>query len=261
MDISDLITPFLVILLWGGLLYILSIRFRDNGLADLGWGPGFILLSWGAVLWPLHWAQGLLLMAVTLWGLRLFLRLFLRRKILKGEDRRYRQWREEWGKLFYLRSYFQIYLLQPLLLFLNAIPLLFFFSAPFSCFSPVMLIGVLLWPFGFCYEAIADWQLDRFHQQRKLGLVQTSFCQDGLWQYSRHPNYFGEVVLWWGIYFYCAPTIGYLVAAIGPVTITFLILFVSGIPMAESRRAQDPSYQRYQETTNAFWPKYFRRTI
>lgn len=248
-----LLLSLVFLLLYGLCLYSVALFKKDNSIADVGWGLGFVLVSWATVLWPLSLPSGLLLAAVSLWGIRLFYRILKRKLIKPGEDMRYKKWRETWT-YFYLRSYLQIFLLQPLLLFFNAVPLILFFAHnhfanPISQLS--MVIGGALWIIGFVVEVIADYQLDLFYRQRKTS---ETFCQRGLWKYSRHPNYFGEILLWWGIYFYVAPAIGWSVALIGPMTISILLLFVSGIPMAEERLKNNIQYQRYQSTTSVLIP-------
>lgn len=258
MELDVFVAPLFTIFLWGFLLFLLSVLYKDNSIADIAWGPGFIFLSWGSVLWPLRLLHVVALVAVTIWGMRLFLRLYLRKKLVKGEDSRYNIWRKNWGKFFYIRSYLQIFLLQPFLLLINASVLILFLSHPRPDFSLLMILGSVLWIVGFCHEIVADYQLDSFHRQKAAGLTQQKFCQTGLWKYSRHPNYFGEVILWWGIFFFCAPTIGYFAAVSSPLIITILILFVSGIPMAEARRRDDPAYLEYKMRTSPFFPNYFR---
>lgn len=249
---STLVLSFVSLLLYGAVLYVIAIFKKDNSIADVGWGLGFVLVGWASVSWPLTLPSGLLLSAVTIWGGRLFYRILRRKYIRPGEDERYKKWRETW-RYFYLRSYIQIFFLQPLLLFLNATPLILYFSLnpSVALFDWPMALGVALWSAGLITEVVADYQLDTFYRQRRSGEL---FCQRGLWKYSRHPNYFGEILLWWGIYFYVATSIGWWTALIGPMTISILLLFVSGIPLAEERLKHHPEYQRYQSTTSVLIP-------
>ncbi len=247
-----------LLLIFGLVLYVVAILKKDNSVADMGWGLGFILVSFASVPWPISIDKVILLTIVTLWGTRLFFRI-LRRKLLRsGEDARYAKWRSEW-RFFYLRSYFQIFLLQPILLCLNSSLLVLYFAnnhtvTPFCSLS--MLVGLILWSTGFMIEVVADFQLDHFYRRRS---VSEKFCQKGLWKYSRHPNYFGEILLWWGIAFYVAPTIGWVWAIIGPLTITTLLLFVSGIPLAEERLKNDEHYKIYQRKTSVIIPWFNRK--
>ena len=115
-----------------------------------------------------------------------------------------------------------------------------------------MLIGALVWLLGLSIEATADRQLRSFFAQPPE--TRGSIMQSGLWRYSRHPNYFGEVLLWWGIFIIVAPLAYSYIALIGPITITCLILFVSGVPMAERMMAGKPGWEEYTRTTSVFVP-------
>ncbi len=240
------------ILFFLGLLsFFVSIILRDNGIADIAWGCGFILICWYLFFkYDFLMPQLLLLFAVTLWGGRLAVRIALRKRLRSGEDARYAKWRKEWGKWFILRSYFQIYLLQPFLLLINASVLILFLSVNHIEINLISYLGAGLWFFGFIFEIIGDYQLDQFYKKKSS----TKFLASGLWRYTRHPNYFGEVVLWWGIYLFAAPTVGWMESLPSPVIISFLILFVSGIPLAEERKANDPDYIEYKKRTSVFIP-------
>jgi steroid 5-alpha reductase family enzyme len=200
----------------------------------------------------------LVLLLATLWGVRLAIRIFLR-NVKKGEDARYRVWRETWGKWFYPRSFFQVYLLQGVLMIVVGYPLIH--AAVYGSTSSVgvvSLLGVLVWCVGFFFEVVGDWQLDSFIRNP---VKKSTVMDSGLWRYTRHPNYFGEVTMWWGIWLIVAPLPLSLIALIGPLTITFLILKVSGIPMLEKRFENDPAFQAYKQRTSAFFPLPPRRVI
>lgn len=234
-------------------VFLLSLAFKRNDVADIAWGIGIVLV--GVVSYLLQEVQTermqLLLILVSFWGLRLAIRIFLRNR-KKGEDARYRTWREEWGKNFVLRSYLQVFLLQGALMVLVAYPLIH--TSAFGMQEPLgylAILGVLLWTVGFIFEVVGDYQLDEFIRSKKKGILTT-----GLWKYTRHPNYFGEVTLWWGVWLIVLGTpLGFL-AIIGPLTITYLILKVSGIPMAEKRFEGDPVFEAYKAKTSAFFPKF-----
>lgn len=243
----------LVLIIYGVLLFILSIVKKNNGIADVGWGPGFVLLAWFNFYFsaksPFHY---IFVALFTIWGLRLGTRIYFRGRLLKEEDRRYKQWRDQWGSFFLVRSYFQIYLLQPLLLLLNGSIIVLYLSSSPAVVTATAVIGLLVWAFGFSFEVISDLQLDRF--TRNKSTHSKAFLDTGLWNYSRHPNYFGEVMLWWGLYLYAFSNINWALGLISPFIITILILFVSGIPMAEARRRNDPEFQIYMKRTSVFFP-------
>lgn len=233
--------------------FVISLLVRRNDIADTAWGLGFVGLSWlGYVLSPYRTSPALVTtLLVTMWGIRLSWHIFLRNR-KKPEDYRYKAWREQWGSWFYVRSFLQVYLLQGILLFLIALPVtyqhLHRVSGTFTVWDG---LGFLVWVIGFCIEAVADFQLRRFiRNPDNKGRLMTT----GLWQYSRHPNYFGEVLQWWGIFLYAVAVPGGYVTVVGPITITLLILFVSGIPLLEKKYAGREDFVRYARQTSVFIP-------
>lgn len=224
---------------------------KRNDLADTAWGLGFILVTYLSLYLSdnLNIVQYVLAGLVTLWGLRLAIHIFSRNRG-KGEDYRYKAWREEWGKWWLVRSYLQVFLLQGLLLVVIASPIVLS-SAVTPNLSWLTYIGVAIWLFGFYFEAVGDYQLRQFIKDpNNKGKI----MNQGLWRYTRHPNYFGEVTMWWGIWLiaFVAPW-GWF-AIIGPLTITFLILKVSGIPMLEAKYVGNQDYEEYKRKTSKFFP-------
>jgi steroid 5-alpha reductase family enzyme len=235
-------------------LYLISIARKDNSIADIAWGPGFIITAAVVMLMQETFgARNFLLQAlVTIWGLRLGIRIFLR-NFGHGEDWRYKKWREEWGSLFYLRSFLQVFLLQGAILLVNAAPLVIANTTPGDILTWTDYAGLGIWILGFFFEAVGDYQLDRFI---KDPANKGSIMDRGLWRYTRHPNYFGEVTMWWGIFMIgLGAPLGYL-GIIGPTMITLMIVFVSGIPMTERAMDHDPAFQAYKKRTSALipWP-------
>lgn len=223
-----------------------------NDIADVAWGLGFILAAavslWAGGIYPL---RGLLVSGLVLvWGIRLAAHIHSRDRG-KGEDPRYRQWREEWGKWFVLRSFLQIFMLQGMLLLTVALPVVFINQAPPTAFGWFDLLGLAIWMTGFSFETVGDRQLLNFvRDPANKGKLMTA----GLWRYTRHPNYFGEVTLWWGIWLMTLALPGGWLTILGPITITFLILKVSGIPMLEKRYEDRADFQEYKRRTSAFFP-------
>jgi steroid 5-alpha reductase family enzyme len=118
-------------------------------------------------------------------------------------------------------------------------------------FTALDAAGLLVWIVGFAFEAAADFQLARFKRSSAgTGRIMTS----GLWKYSRHPNYFGEVVLWWGIFIVALSVPLGWATFIGPLVITVLILRVSGIPLLEKKYSGNPDFEEYRRRTSAFFP-------
>jgi steroid 5-alpha reductase family enzyme len=223
-----------------------------NDIADVAWGLGFILsAAVSLVAGTVYSSRGLLISALVLiWGGRLALHIHSRNRG-RGEDPRYRKWREEWGKWFVLRSFLQVFMLQGVLLLLVAMPVIFVNQAAAAPLGVLDLLGLAIWLNGFGFEAIGDWQLLQFiRNPANKGKLMTS----GLWRYTRHPNYFGEVTLWWGIWLMTLSQPGGWLTVIGPLTITFLILTVSGIPMLEKPYEDRSDFQEYKRRTSAFFP-------
>jgi steroid 5-alpha reductase family enzyme len=246
--------PTLAIVLWAymTLWFLVSLIKKRNDVADVAWGLGFVVLAWTSFL--LSGRSGmrgvLACILVSIWGFRLAWHIQARHRG-KVEDFRYMAWRREWGSWFYVRSYAQVYLLQGALLFVVALPVLIINRGPGETFGFLDGVGVFVWLFGFVFESVGDAQLARFAQDpRNRGKI----LQSGLWRYSRHPNYFGEVAQWWGIWLLAAGTPGGWLSIVGPLTITLLILKVSGIPMLEKKMAANPDFAEYKRRTSAFIP-------
>jgi steroid 5-alpha reductase family enzyme len=189
-------------------------------------------------------------MMVTIWGSRLAWHIHRRNKG-KAEDFRYLAWRKEWGKWFYLRSYFQVYFLQGVLLFCVVMPVLVINSQPAQSLGFVELMGFVIWAIGFWFESTGDAELARF---LKVPTNKGKLMQSGLWQYTRHPNYFGEVTQWWGIWVIAMAAPSGIIGIIGPLTITFLILKISGIPLLEKKMAEHPDFAQYKNRVSVFIP-------
>lgn len=249
-----------VILLGGHLItwFIVSIYLKRNDVADIGWGMGYVLLcTYHALIRPIHPIVGVCYILTLIWGIRLSFYLY-KRNLNKSEDFRYLQWRKEWGHSFYIRSFLQVYVLQSVFLLMIISPVLHAASFTTSSWSIYIFIGILIWLIGFYWQAVGDRQLARFVSERKS---KREILNTGLWAYSRHPNYFGEVVMWWGIYLVVWPIPGSLVFIIGPLTITLLIRYVSGVPMLERRYERNQAYQEYKKQVPALFPRLSKRTI
>ncbi|HUG75547.1 MAG TPA: DUF1295 domain-containing protein [Acidimicrobiia bacterium] len=234
------------------LLWLVSLLLRNVSIIDLFWGVGFVLIAW--VTWLTLVGDGgsrrlLLFVLVTAWGLRLAGYLTWR-NIGKGEDFRYRAMRERWGRRFPLVSLATVFLLQAALMLIVSLPV----QAGMLTGGAVGVIGAVgvgLWLVGLAFETIGDLQLARFKRDpANRGRV----MDRGLWRYTRHPNYFGDFCVWWGLYL-VALTASTWWTAVGPFLMSILLLRVSGVSLLErdigSRR---PGYAEYVQRTNAFFP-------
>ncbi len=244
----------LLVLLYMCAWAVAALAARRNDLADVAWGPGFIALAaWlllreGAPLSARQWAATAL---VTLWGVRLA-RHVARRNFRPGqrEDRRYAAWRQQWGRWAPVRSVVQVFVLQGLFMLVIAAPLLAAGTGP-GRLRASDAAGMALWLAGFLFEVVGDRQLARF---RADPANRGRLMDRGLWSWSRHPNYFGEALMWWGLGLLAVGVPGGWAALAGPAVLTWLLTCVSGIPLLEGPRAGDPEWEAYRARTSAFIP-------
>ena len=234
-------------------LFAIALLLKDNSIVDIAYGLAFVLVGWSTYLvyGSGHPRQLLLLALVTVWGVRLAGHIYIRKRSESGEDFRYRQWRESWGKTFIWRSFLQIFMLQGTVIYLVALPVMLVMNRPGGPLGLLDLLGLLIWLFGFAFESVGDWQLLRFKKQPKH---QGQIIQSGLWSLTRHPNYFGEATLWWGVLLVAISAPYGIIALTSPLLIDFLLLKVSGIPMLEAKYNGNPVFEAYKLRTNAFFP-------
>jgi steroid 5-alpha reductase family enzyme len=243
---------FVVTIFSSAFWFCLSLLRKRNDVADVAWGIGFLLAAW--ISWIINvpdFDRGFFVtILVTIWSLRLSIHIYLRNRG-KDEDYRYKAWRESWGKWFYIRSFFQVFLFQGFLMLLVVSPVVFINVYRGGTISFFDISGGLIWLIGFIFEFVGDRQLAQFiRRPENAGHLMRS----GLWQYTRHPNYFGEVTQWWGL-FVIAFSVPYgFISCVGPLTITFLITKVSGIPLLEKKMAGNPEFESYKKQTSIFFP-------
>ena len=233
-------------------LWLVSLVLRNASIVDIFWGPGLILVTWVAFrLAPGYLPRKQLIATlVTIWGLRLAIHIGLR-NWARPEDFRYARWRAENSGHWWWLSFFQVFLLQGLLMWIISAPLL---AAQVSGFpailTPLDLVGASVCTFGQLFESIADFQLTRF---RAEPANRGKLFIDGLWKFTRHPNYFGEAVVWWGFYI-IAVAAGHAWTIFSPILMTYLLLNVSGVTMLEKTLKSKPGYEDYMRKTSAFFP-------
>jgi steroid 5-alpha reductase family enzyme len=244
----------LVVFVYMTLWYFLALYLRDNSVVDIAWGIGFILIAFWTFFRNESFGlqQGVVLLLVCLWGIRLSGHILLRRHG-HGEDPRYAAWRKQWTWIK-VRSFFQVFMLQGVIMLIIALPIIMVMQAPSSSFGWLQMMGVFIWLGGLGFESIADWQLYSFKKNpRNKGKI----LDKGAWKFSRHPNYFGEAMLWWGLC-YTAFQVSYWWIIISPALITFFLLKVSGVTLLEARYKGNTVYDRYKRRTSSFipwWPK------
>ena len=232
--------------LWFGYATYLK---RDD-VADTAWGLGFVCVAWLTLaIGGIHPASLVTTLLVTIWGVRLAIHIH-HRNSGKPEDKRYIEMRQNW-KYGRLSSYLNIFLLQGFFLFVVVQPVIFINLYSSSALKILQMIGILIWMIGFYFESVGDAQLAaHIKDPANKGKLMTT----GLWRYTRHPNYFGEVTQWWGIGIIALAIPGGWITLIGPIFITYLICFVSGVPMLEKKYAGRPDWEEYKKKTSSLVP-------
>jgi steroid 5-alpha reductase family enzyme len=234
--------------------WLLSLALKNASIVDIVWGLGFVITSWVLALTIDGDSTRQILLAVMVgaWGLRLGGYL-AKRNIGHGEDWRYKAMRKKKGARFGLISLVTVFGLQGVLMWVVSLPVMFGNSDATPGVGPLAVIGVMVWAVGLSFEAVGDWQLAKFKKDpNNAGKV----MQTGLWSLTRHPNYFGDALLWWGIGIVGAETGTGVVGFIGPVVMTVFLLRVSGVPMLErSLMKRREGYAEYAARTSAFIPR------
>lgn len=249
LDLSVFGIPLLLVLYFFTFVFIVALIKHDNSIVDIAWGLGFIVVAlYTYAISDKLPKQTLITLLTIIWGLRLSIHILIR-KWGKPEDFRYANWRKQWGKHYVLRSYLQIFILQSIVLVIISTPIILVNSYPTPGINFWDQVGLFIWCLGFVIELVSDYQLSKFIKNPKN---KGKIMQSGLWKYSRHPNYFGEALLWWGIFIIAITSINGLVAIVSPILITFLLLFVSGVPLLEARYKNDKDYQEYAKKTSKF---------
>lgn len=251
----------LAVLVMMFVVWVVSLKLRNAGIIDIFWSLGFVVV--GGIYFSLGEPQvmsprrQLVLLLVILWALRLAGHIGWRARG-HGEDYRYAAMRRRGGQSFWWRSFFTIFCLQGLLIAIISLPLMWILLSP----QPVAWrwsdgLGLLLWCIGFFFEAVGDWQLARF----KADPANRGRVMDrGLWSMTRHPNYFGDFMVWWGYFFFTLAVPGGLWTVISVLLMSFLLLRVSGVALLEKTIGERrPGYREYILSTPAFFPGLPRR--
>jgi len=244
----------LVILGYMAVIWLVSLFLKNSSIVDIFWGAGFVLSNWVYfALTPDGFStrKWLISLIVTVWGLRLSLYI-LWRNWGKAEDFRYRKWREDAGLKWWWLSFFKVFLLQGVLMWVISAPLLAAQISPTPSYLSVLdYLAAAVWAIGFFFEAVGDWQLARF---KANPVNKGKVMSRGVWRYTRHPNYFGDSAQWWGYYLIAAAAGGFWTIW-GPIIMTILLLRVSGASLLErTLKEARPGYKEYIETTNEFIP-------
>ncbi len=235
-------------------VWAISLVMRDASIVDIAWGSGFVLVAWVT-----YWLSDgnstrslLLTVLTTIWGARLAFYL-AKRNLGHGEDFRYQSMRRKHGDRFAIVSLYTVFGLQGVLMYIVSLPIQLGQVRPEPSFGILGVLGVLIWGVGIYFEAVGDAQLARFKRNpTNKGRV----MDQGLWRYTRHPNYFGDSCVWWGLGLIAAESSLGVYGLIGPVVMTFLLVKVSGAAMLDrAMLKRKPGYENYVATTSGFIPR------
>jgi steroid 5-alpha reductase family enzyme len=230
--------------------FLLARRLQRTDVIDVAWGLGFVVVAWLAWLLEARRADYRLLTAVliTVWGLRLAVHIGLRNRH-KSEDHRYVLYRDKWGQAYWRQAYRRIFLLQGVLLLGISSTGVAIMRSQYMAARWLAVLGFAVWLFGIAFEAEADRELQRFVRRKQPGEIMTN----GLWRYSRHPNYFGEVTTWWGAGLVAVSAKEWW-GILGTIVITALITKISGIPPLEKHYDGNEAFEAYKQQTSVFIP-------
>ena len=267
MILPGLILTLIVILIHFTIYFFRAVKQNNYGIIDIGWGQGFVLVVWLLMIFRVFFLGAnanpigyLTLILTTIWGLRLSSHI-RDRNHGKPEDKRYTAMRAKIKAPYVLlKSYVKIFLLQALFMFIISLVLVFNVMSGFvDPVTPLSLIpiimGVFVWLVGYIFQSVGDRQLAVFISKPEN---KGKLMMQGLWAFTRHPNYAGEVMMWWGVAF-----IGFangfgivfpLIALISPLVVTWLLRYVSGVPLLEKHMKTKPGFAEYEKTTNIFFP-------
>lgn len=230
-----------------------SLLRRDASIVDIVWGLGFVLVAWAAkfVTGASGAGNWLLLLMVTVWGLRLAAYL-AKRNLGKGEDFRYKAMRRKHGERFAIVSLYTVFGLQGALMFLVSLPVTMGQRDTSAGAGFVVFLGFVVWTIGIYFEAVGDAQLARFKRDpRNEGQI----MDQGLWALTRHPNYFGDSLVWWGLAIVGSSQGAGVWAFLGAGVMTVLLVRVSGAAMLDRLLAKrKPGYAEYMARTSGFIP-------
>jgi steroid 5-alpha reductase family enzyme len=264
-DIMGLIIGYsaLILLLYLIIAFIVGTIKKNNGLMDVFYGPGYFVVALSSLILNIvlnnevNIRQIIVTILVFIWATRLATYVFIRNRG-KPEDYRYQAMRKRWGNKVVLKSFYRIYIFQGIVIFIVCFPVWFInisnnptIESVLDFFGITLWLGAAIWLIGFLFETIGDWTLYRFLQKpENKGEV----MDKGVWKLSQHPNYFGEVTQWWGIYVIAIATPFGFITILGPIFITYMILKVSGIKLLDKRFEKDDKYGAYKQRTSVFFP-------
>ena len=278
-DWVNLLISFGSIFLLLTIVYFIMLAKENNGIVDIFWSLNFVLAAFVSFIYTiirfnsLYITQIVITVLISIWGIRLTYHIARRNKG-KPEDRRYKELREKWGDKVKIKTFFIVNMLQALWAAIIASPVIvansiyletstgwIIYNGTAGELVP-LIIGSLIWIIGFYFEAIGDRQLKKFIQnpENKGRIIEV-----GLWKYTRHPNFFGEITMSWGIFVITISlAIGnplLWITVIGPIIYTLLIRYVTGVPRLENHLINKPGYKDYMVRTSMIFPWFQKKTV
>jgi steroid 5-alpha reductase family enzyme len=240
----------LAVLIFVHIFFLIALVKKNFAVIDIGWGLGFIVIGLVAYFHhPLSVRNALLMLIVTIWGLRLGAYILIRSRG-KGEDPRYTKFRKSWEPNSNLQAYFKVFIFQGFLMLVVSLPVTVGMAHESKEISLLNWLGIVMWGIGFALEISADHYLNWWKlRPENKGKI----CTSGPWRLCRFPNYFGEVLLWYGIYFVSFEPKNFW-TLLGPLAINFFILKVTGVPLLEEKYKKREDYQEYSKRVPRFIP-------
>jgi steroid 5-alpha reductase family enzyme len=241
-----------VVFIYMTIFFTIAQIVKKNSIVDMGWGIGFVVIAIYTLFASENYNPRSIMVTalVSVWGIRLFYHI-LKRNWGKTEDFRYVAMRKNWGKWVVPKAFIRVFMLQGALMLIIAYPIIMNNTSSTGNLGMLEIIGLIIWIVGFIFEALGDKQLKSFISDKKN---KGHIMKQGLWKYTRHPNYFGEATMWWGIFIISISSKSGIYGIISPIIITLLLLFVSGVPMLEKHYENNKEFQAYAKVTSRFLP-------
>tara|TARA_Y100000768_G_scaffold360488_1_gene317779 strand:- start:7094 stop:7948 length:855 start_codon:yes stop_codon:yes gene_type:complete len=255
---QDLLLGFTAVISFLTVLWLISLIVKDASIIDIFWGPSFIVLGSSLIIFmdKLYSERALMILfLVILWGMRLAIHLGIR-NIGHGEDFRYVEWRKEGGSNYWWFSFFRVFTLQGALATLVGVSIYFGYlnDNPLSYIE--VFFGSTLFFIGIAWESISDIQLKKFRKNPKN---KGKICKVGLWKYSRHPNYFGDLVVWFSIFTFSLSSNNILIilgSSLSPLIMGMIFYYITGPILDQAMIKSRPKYKEYMKQSNSLFPKF-----
>ena len=255
---QDLLLGFAAVISFLTILWLISLIVKDASIIDIFWGPSFIVLGSSLIIFmdKLYSERALMILfLVILWGMRLAIHLGIR-NIGHGEDFRYVEWRKEGGSNYWWFSFFRVFTLQGALATLVGVSIYFGYlnDNPLSYIE--VFFGSTLFFIGIAWESISDIQLKKFRKNPKN---KGKICKVGLWKYSRHPNYFGDLVVWFSIFTFSLSSNNILIilgSLLSPLIMGMIFYYITGPILDQAMIKSRPKYKEYMKQSNSLFPKF-----